>query len=132
MTTVRLWRYWYPLSTIWQQGDSSSQAVSLPTLAILRKEANSLRHTIRFPPLRVNYGSVAGDMYSRPLHCLTAGTVGKEDHNNTEIYGMKAVSDSDDTRGLLHGVTARVWCRGRIDRKRNSTINLTTDSGACY
>ena len=29
-------------------------------------------------------------------------------------------------------VTARVWCRGRIDRKRNSTINLTTDSGACY
>ena len=30
------------------------------------------------------------------------------------------------------GVTARVWCRGRIDRKRNSTINLTTDSGACY
>ena len=30
------------------------------------------------------------------------------------------------------GVTARVWCRGGIDRKRNSTINLTTDSGACY
>ena len=29
-------------------------------------------------------------------------------------------------------VTARVWCRGGIDRKRNSTINLTTDSGACY
>ena len=25
-----------------------------------------------------------------------------------------------------------MWCRGRIDRKRNSTINLTTDSGACY
>ena len=32
----------------------------------------------------------------------------------------------------LSVVTARVWCRGRIDRKRNSTINLTTDSGACY
>ena len=31
-----------------------------------------------------------------------------------------------------HTVTARVWCRGAIDRKRNSTINLTTDSGACY
>ena len=29
-------------------------------------------------------------------------------------------------------VTARVWCRGGIDRKRNSTINLTTDSGACF
>ena len=29
-------------------------------------------------------------------------------------------------------VTARVWCRGGIDRKGNSTINLTTDSGACY
>ena len=28
--------------------------------------------------------------------------------------------------------TRPVWCRGRIDRKRNSTINLTTDSGACY
>ena len=25
-----------------------------------------------------------------------------------------------------------MWCRGGIDRKRNSTINLTTDSGACY
>ena len=30
------------------------------------------------------------------------------------------------------GVTARVWCRGGIDRKRNSTINLTTDTGACF
>ena len=35
-------------------------------------------------------------------------------------------------RGLLHTVTARVWCRGGIDRKRNSAINLTTDSGACF
>ena len=25
-----------------------------------------------------------------------------------------------------------MWCRGGIDRKRNSTINLTTDSGACF
>ena len=33
---------------------------------------------------------------------------------------------------LMIIVKARVWCRGRIDRKRNSTINLTTDSGACY
>ena len=35
-------------------------------------------------------------------------------------------------KAAVHSVTARVWCRGRIDRKRNSTINLTTDSGACY
>ena len=38
-----------------------------------------------------------------------------------------------DSNGMRWwSVTARVWCRGRIDRKRNSTINLTTDSGACY
>ena len=29
-------------------------------------------------------------------------------------------------------VTARVWCRGGIDRKKNSTINLTTAYGACF
>ena len=34
--------------------------------------------------------------------------------------------------GLRMSVTARVWCRGGIGRKRNSTINLTTDSGACF
>ena len=25
-----------------------------------------------------------------------------------------------------------MWCRGGTDRKRNSAINLTTDSGACF
>ena len=29
-------------------------------------------------------------------------------------------------------VTARVWCRGGIDRKKNSTINLITAYGECF
>ena len=29
-------------------------------------------------------------------------------------------------------VTARVWCSGGIDRKKNSTINLTTAYGVCF
>ena len=31
-------------------------------------------------------------------------------------------------------VTARVWCRGGIDRKKkkNSTTNLTSVNGACF
>ena len=30
-----------------------------------------------------------------------------------------------------HNVTTRVWCRGGIDKKKISTINLTTVKGAC-
>ena len=33
---------------------------------------------------------------------------------------------------LSLSVTARVWCRGGIDRKKNSTINLTSVNGACF
>ena len=45
---------------------------------------------------------------------------------------LKMARDNRNYDAKLESVTARVWCRGRIDRKRNSTINLTTDSGACY
>ena len=48
------------------------------------------------------------------------------------FYDLLKKSNKEEDRSGSPDVTARVWCRGRIDRKRNSTINLTTDSGACY
>ena len=66
-------------------------------------------------------------------------TYRQEKYNNQSLvclqlysfYDLPRKSNKEDRSGSPD-VTARVWCRGGIDRKRNSTINLTTDSGACY
>ena len=57
----------------------------------------------------------------------TSGMAGQPDAGMTVPVAWHRAQIKSDT-----GVTARVWCKGGIDRKRNSTINLTTDSGACY
>ena len=58
-------------------------------------------------------------------------------HSDALRLGRVAIKEHWDQRQSQHvpevvGVTTRVWCRGGIDRKRNSTINLTTDSGVCF
>ena len=68
----------------------------------------------------------------RILYCVFREISFVEPQHNSKTAHMIKITTKRSTLLNKNTVTARVWCRGRIDRKRNSTINLTTDSGACY